>query len=400
MTRPDEVAARRPDVLVVGAGPAGSATAGLLAGRGWTVVLVDRARFPRPKPCGECLNPGAVAALGRLGLLESVLALQPARLGGWVIRSNRGEPAIGRFRSPTEFGLGLRRMDLDVALLRAARQRGATVRTGLRVVDVSRPAGGRVGVLVRESGRDGVQTWRPRLVVGADGLRSVVARSLGSVRRRPRLRKVSLTCHLRATTGPTDHGTLLLSDEGTVGLAPLDRNGELWNATVVVDPTRFGRALAADAMAVFRSCLAAAGPPWTDAEVVDGPWASGPFDWPSRSATGPGVLLVGDAAGYYDPLTGQGIYRALRSAEWAAEAADAHLAGRPGALAAYRGRLKDLVPGRWLQHGVERVVSRPWLREPAVRILARRSAAADGLVRVTGDIEPVRSLLSPGLWLG
>jgi 2-polyprenyl-6-methoxyphenol hydroxylase-like FAD-dependent oxidoreductase len=392
---PKTVSARQPDVLVVGGGPAGSVSAGLLASQGWNVLLVDRARFPRPKPCGECLNPGAVEALRRLGLLETVLALQPARLGGWVIRSTRGERVVGRFGRGIEGGLGLRRLDMDAALLGVARQRGATVRTGLRVVDVS-PGGGRVEVRARESGRDGLRTWRPRLVIGADGLRSVVARSVGAVRRRPRLRKVSLTCHVRASPRPADHGTLLLSDEGTVGLAPLDGSGRIWNATVVVDPAGFGRALAADPMAVFRERIASAGAPWAEAEVVDGPWTSGPFDWPCRSVTGPGVLLVGDAAGYYDPLTGQGIYRALRSAEWAAEAADAHLAGRPGALATYRDRMRAFVPGRRLQHGVERVMSRRWLREPALRLLARRPAVADRLIRVTGDVEPVGSLVSPG----
>ena len=388
------------DVLVVGGGPAGSITAGLLARRGRNVLLVDRALFPRPKACGECLNPGAVGALRRLGLLETVLALRPARLGGWVIRSSGGERALARFGPEAEWGLSLRRLDLDTALLGAARQRGAAVLTGVRVEGVASPAGGRVEVLARESGGGDLRTWRPRLVVGADGMRSVVARSIGSVRRRPRLRKVSLTCHVRTSPGAVDHGTLMLSDGGTVGLAPLDGSGELWNVTVVVDPARFGRALAADRMAVFRARLATAGARWAGADVVDGPWASGPFDWPCRSTVGPGVLLVGDAAGYYDPLTGQGIYRALRSAEWAAEAADAHLADRPGALAAYRARMKAFVPGRRLQHGVERVVSRRWLRERAIGLLSRKATVANRLVRVTGDVEPVRSLISPGLWLG
>src|SRR5207302_1243084 len=83
-------------LVIVGGGPAGSAMARLLAQRGRSVTVVDRAAFPRAKPCGECLNPGAVAALERLGLLGSVLALGPARLDGWRVESG-GHVAVGTF---------------------------------------------------------------------------------------------------------------------------------------------------------------------------------------------------------------------------------------------------------------------------------------------------------------
>ncbi|HLN62756.1 MAG TPA: FAD-dependent monooxygenase, partial [Symbiobacteriaceae bacterium] len=75
-----------PDLLIVGAGPAGAALGGLLAARGWAVEIVEAARFPRPKPCGECLNPGAVAALHRLGLWEAAAPLEPMGLSGWRMR--------------------------------------------------------------------------------------------------------------------------------------------------------------------------------------------------------------------------------------------------------------------------------------------------------------------------
>jgi flavin-dependent dehydrogenase len=114
-------------------------------------------------------------------------------------------------------------------------------------------------------------------------------------------------------------------------------------------------------------------------------------------------VLVGDAAGYFDPFTGQGIYRALRSAELACEAVDTTLRS-PSAgwreLRSYGRTLAvELRGGRWLQRVVEVIMARPRLRGPVVDLLAR-GGALDDVIRVTGDAAPVSSLLRPGLWTG
>ncbi len=388
------------EVVVVGGGPAGSTTAGLLAAAGWRVSLIDRAVFPRPKPCGECLNPGAVAALRQLDLLSVVEPLDPVELRGWSLRTN-GSRAEARF-GQGESGLALRRLDLDHALLEEARHRGARLGLGVRVETVL-PARRHEPPALTARRPDGTRVeLRPRLVVGADGLRSVVARAVGSVSRRPRLRKVSLTCHVQ---GPSDAGlgVLELDGSGTLGLAPLRRRDGIWNATVVVRSDRFGRALAHDATGVFLDRLCRSSVPWVrDARLVGGPWTSGPFDWPVGHASAPGILLVGDAAGYFDPLTGQGIYRALRTAELAARAADRLLSGAvtpAQALRWYQQQVDTAIrPGRRLQRVVESVISRRRPRTAAIRLLRRRPRLANGLIRVTGDVAPVRSLMNPRLW--
>lgn len=399
-----------PDVLVVGGGPAGSTVAGLLAGAGRRVLVVDRARFPRPKPCGECLNPGAVEALERLGLLERVQALAPAKLRGWRLRGSGVEAAAGFGGAVT--AMGIARDVLDAALLEAARDRGADVLEETRVerVEAARRGGSPVVHLCDADG--GRHTLQPGVVVGADGLRSVVSRSLGLVRRTPRLRKVSLTFHVRRSPafGPDDaragrgnagEGVLDTRDGITLGTAPIRADGTLWNATVVADARRHGRQVATDPEGFFRRVAAHRG--LALGEITGGPWASGPFDWPLRRCWAPGVVLVGDAAGYYDPFTGQGIYRALRSAELAAEAV-ARVLEQPSRdwapLAAYSVTWRrETRPSVWVQRAVEAVLAHAALARPVLRRL-RASGGLARVIRVTGDVAAPVTLLNPAVWLG
>jgi len=131
---------------------------------------------------------------------------------------------------------------------------------------------------------------------------------------------------------------------------------------------------------------------------------TGPFDRPVRRPWAPGAVLVGDAAGYYDPFTGQGIHQALFSARLAAEAVEEALADRalePAALTCYARRLaRDLIPKRGLQRLIEHVVSRPKLMSRFVRVLAAGDGELGGrLLRATGDVAHPATLLAPDVWL-
>jgi geranylgeranyl reductase family protein len=402
------------DVLVVGGGPAGSATALLLARAGRDVLLLDRARFPRAKACGECLSPGARTALARLGLDSVVQALEPARLLGWDLGTPGGPVHAARFPGEVGPGWGVDRARLDAALLQEARAAGARVREGARVTEV-RPAATRNGDrtapgrdeahglagtrLARATLADGSALHAP-VLVGADGLRSVVARSLGAVERSPRLRKASLSIHVEEVEAEPDRGRLLLDGRLTLGLAPLDAEGRRWTLTAVVPSSRSG-ALPRSGADLVR-LAAGRMPELRRARTVSTPLGSGPFDWPVRRPVHDGVVLVGDAAGYFDPLTGQGIYRALRSAEIAAPAIDAALEdGRTSreALGSYRRELTAAFrAGRWLQRLIEAALGRPGLLERVLERLERTGSLAD-LVAVTGDARPATSLLRPDLLL-
>jgi flavin-dependent dehydrogenase len=380
------------DVVVVGGGPAGSAIATRLAGAGLDVLLVDRAEFPRRKPCGECVNPAAVDALRRLGALDAVLAAGPAPLAGWSIGGAAGFD--GRFPAGHR-GFALPRAVLDAILLDHARAAGVEVRTGVQVRDLLRDGGRVAGV--HALGPDGDPlAFHARLVVGADGLRSVVLRRLGLLKRGPRLRKLALTAHVRGVGVVAHTGELRVRGGECVGVA--DVGDGTANVTVVV-PGEHAVEVGGAADAFFDEALRRFG---IDAERVDEVLATGPFDWPVRRAVADAALLVGDAAGYYDPFTGQGIYRALRGAEIAAETAVDALRGgsvTEASLLPYeKARRRAFGPGERVQRVVEAVVSRPRLLGAVANRFRRRPALADAVIRVTGDVAPVRSLLAPGLW--
>ena len=375
------------DAIVVGGGPAGSTSAALLAADGWRVLLLDRARFPRRKPCAECINPAGVAALRRLGVLDRVMAAAPAMLHGWRLLSDGGPSFLGCFPAGVH-GIALPRETLDGILLDHARAAGAEVRTGVKVTGLLRD-GGRVRGVVANG-----EEIAARVVVGADGLRSIVLRRLGLLARSPRLRKLALTAHVRGIGHMGGCGRVQARGAGCVGVAEV--GGGLANVTVVV-PAAQAHQARGDTNAYFDAALRECG--FAGATRTEDVLATGPFDWPVRRAIADGALLVGDAAGYYDPFTGQGIYRALRGAELAAETIGAALrAGDTSAAALMpyeRARRRAFGPGERFQHVVEAFVSRPRLFRAVAGRLARRPALADAMVQVTGDVRPAGWVLRP-----
>lgn len=381
------------DVIVAGAGPAGSATALLLARAGARVALVERAAFPRPKACAEYLSPGTVAALDRLGLLPTVVP-SAVRLTGMRVVSPAGSSFTGRFGSAA--GLALPRSTFDAILAEAA------VRAGARLQEraiVESYAIAPTGVIVQVRDGNGRNAVRARLLVGADGLRSRIARQLAVARRRGP-RRVALVAHVEGVPGVRDVGEIHVTRGGYVGLAPV--GGGVTNVAAVMSvaglPAGGGTE---ERLTAFLRRL-----PDVQARVSAGrtlgpPLAAGPFGRYTVRATGDAVALVGDAADFYDPLTGEGVFAALRGAELLVPHALASLeADAPNAhhLAGYDRARKREFGGKWmLERLIGAVVSRPaWLDHVATR-LARRQGTADLLVRAAGQLVPAAHLLRPSV---
>src|SRR6185312_5524296 len=201
-------------VLVVGGGPAGSSTACHLARRGIEVAVVDRARFPRDKPCAEYLSPEASRLLDAMGVLGECERAGAAQLAGMVVRAPNGALLRGDFAAAHGFrgfrdrGLALRRPVLDALLLERARAEGARVVEEERVTGLVRDARGAVVGIETLDANGQAGERRAAIVVGADGLRSVVARRLGLSRARRRPKRVAMIAHYRGVAGMGAYGEM------------------------------------------------------------------------------------------------------------------------------------------------------------------------------------------------
>jgi len=320
----------RPDVAVVGAGPAGSWTAYCLARRGAKVLLIDPSH-PREKPCGG-------------GVTSRALALVAAAVSGFdlparVIRTARFVDSI-RQRSacvaldvpavefPPDLVVASRR-DFDAALLAAAREAGAEF-VPARVSDVAAANDGfRVNF--------GDETRFARYVVGADGANSLVRRRTAAPFTRDQL---------SIATGWFAHGTT--SDEIVIELVA-DPPGYIWSFP---RPNHLAIGICAELSAgvgatQLREHLAA----WIRATAIARDARLQPYSWPIPSLShtdlteltvsgAPGWFLVGDAAGLVDPITREGIYFALLSGEWAA---DSIASGRPYMCDLYEDRVRERI---------------------------------------------------------
>jgi len=377
-------------VLVVGAGPAGSAAAAALAAGGRDVLLVEARAHPRPKACAEYASPRIAEELRRLGMEDA--AWRPDALPLRGMRVIRGDDAVDvRYHDArgSRTAWGLDRQVFDAALASHAVGAGVQLREHATLEQVDTTGGRVAGARLRTP--DGPVTVRCRVLIGADGARSSVARLLGLERPVRAPRRMGMVAHYEAVTDLADHGEMHVGPGFYVGLAPLRGNRLNVGMALPLGPSsrqparrRFEAAIAgipavAERLAGRRRLTPIRG--------------ASPIGHRVARAAGPGWMLIGDAAGFIDPFTGEGIYRALRSARAAAEALDAgddgaaerYLALRRSAFAA-----KDALT--WVVQGM---LAAPPVMGYSLRRLATRPGAADLLGSALGDCRPASDALSP-----
>lgn len=339
------------DVIVVGAGPAGSIAALVLARAGARVWLLEREEMPRPKLCGDTLNPGAVATLAGLGLTGGPLD-EAVRLGGMVV-SGPSVEVRGAYRSG-QVALAISRAQLDLWLAEAAVAAGARLECGVRVRGlVWRGPGVVAGVEI--TGADGRVIRMPaHLTIAADGRRSALARAAGLNRYPAEPRRWAFGLYATDVDGMASMGEMHVRPRHYIGLAPL--GGGVTNVCVVTGPRPAGRT----PLEVMRGALDC-DPALRDRtrawRPIGPPQVLGPLAVDASAAGVPGLLLAGDAAGFVDPMTGDGIHLAIRGGVLAAMAAlEGLIAGdmshAPGRLRARRAHSlgAKLRFNRWMRH--------------------------------------------------
>ncbi len=389
---------------MIGGGLAGAAIAARLGALGHEVVVLERMPAWRWRAAGVFASPAAADALRRLGLdpatvgavTQPIPAMRVETRGGAWFRLTYGAdggPAAGGRAT----AIGFDRSRLDPALLELARRAGADVRPGWSAISVDASEGTMVA-----NGPDGAPIkLRARVIVGADGLHSLVARSTGVARPARLGPRLGLTWHQPdPQPDPGRDARMHLLQDGYVGVAPVP--GGRVNVGIVLGRTWHAGVARRGSRSIAESIVAAVPPTSND----PGGWRAGPASdalvgaWPLghrvERRSGRGWLLVGDAAGFLDPFTGEGIHRALVSAELGAAAIHARSRGRAGAFEAYERMMerrflaKDIVS--WI---VQAFLARPVAFEYAARRIAARADVRATLGLVMGDLVGAGRALDP-----
>ena len=395
------------DVAISGAGPAGSALAATLVRRGFRVLLVDRAAFPRDKACGEYTSPETELLLGRVGVMSELEQGGTRHLRSMHVISPAGRRFSLDYSQPGEEPgwrvLATPRRVLDAVLLANARACGAIVWERVKVEALTIRDGKPGGLVLRE--RDGsVKEVRARLIIGADGVHSAVVRSLGLSAPLRWPQNLGLVAHYEGHQGLEEHGEMHVSPHGYAGLAPLA--GGLLNVGLVMPLKRAklsGHLPAAERFERFAGSFPGVAAILGGSRRVSSIRGVGPIGARVRRTSGAGYLLVGDAAGFFDPFTGEGVHRALRGAELAAEvAADALERDdfTAASLARYsRLRQAEFGPKEWVCRLVQLFVGLPPAMDYVAARLAARTWPRQVLTGVLGDYADPRLALSPAyLW--
>ena len=372
------------DVAIIGAGPAGSAAAISLARRGYSVALMDKEQFPREKLCGDFINPSNWPILDELGVRGELLLRAHETVTAFRLTSYRGgdvETPMPSINGAPTFGLGLRRFYFDQIMLNKAEGEGVTTFQASRVKRLQRqPAGWRIEFSRRES----VEDLQATILIGADGRNSWVAHHLGMARgMEHRRRAVGFQLRLKCRTGLNGKVEIHLFAGGYAGLLGLG-DGTI-NLCLAAEKRRLSDRDPLDSL--IESQLP--GNPYLkeilqQSERIGEARSTYPVYFPPRRAYDDGILLIGDAARVNEPVTGEGVYFALRSGLIAAATIDEafrrqDFSARP--LSAYARRCeREFRLRRSLNVLIRFLMYRPALATAFIRMSGNRGGMLESLV--------------------
>ncbi|MDQ3281164.1 MAG: FAD-dependent oxidoreductase [Acidobacteriota bacterium] len=351
------------DVIVIGGGPAGSTTATLLAQQGLSVTLLERERFPRFQ-IGESLLPYNNDLFNRLGVTDEIAESECVPKYGAYFVTADGQTGYSfrfdqRLQDPYRRSFQVKRAEFDHLLLRNAEKQGVVVRqeTGVATIDLSDPNVATVRTVHGE-------TLEARFVVDGSGHGSVVGSKVGDRGEVESLKKIAFFAHYRNV--PRAEG----KDGGSTIIVVL-KNAWFWLIPVTQDVMSVGLVVDREH---FRQCglqpeellnQTIAASPWVaermkNAERVTQVYARKDFSFRMRNIAGSNYVLVGDAAGFLDPIFSTGVFMAMKSADLAASAVLERL--RTGSMRALNDYQREISRGfdKYLRF-IERFYDREFL---------------------------------------
>ena len=324
------------DVIVIGGGPAGSTAATLLARRGYSVLLLEREKFPRFQ-IGESLLPYNNDLFQRLGVVEKLQnPVARTKHGAFFVTGDGAVSHTFRFgrHLPKKYASSyqVRRAEFDEMLLRHAQASGVEVREQTSVVEVDASDESRVRVGVRD--RDGKrESLDARFLVDASGHAAVLGRHLNAIDEEPALRKIAIFAHytgVSTTPEAIDAGNtdIVMLPDCWFWMIPLS-DGTMSVGLVVDRDTLKSSGLAPEEMLermIGRT-------PYVQKRMAQAVRTSQvyvrkDFSYRMKEVVGKNWALIGDAAGFFDPIFSTGVFMAMKSADLAAEAIDLRLRTR------------------------------------------------------------------------
>ncbi len=388
------------DAIVIGAGPAGTATAIFLKQKGHRVLLLDQARFPRDKVCGEFISPAADPVLKDLGVWSSILDSNPVRLSGVYLSAyNKRELGIPYPSVPGSWenvsSLSLPRKCLDTILARQVTDLGIDFFQGYKVDDLVFSNGNVTGVKGWDDNKTKFET-HAKVVIDAGGRNSISLRRLNLIKKTRKSQKIAMAAHWSHVHLPKNLCYMHISHPGYTGISQVGEG--LANIVLVVDSKDIDKQSVPDyyQSTVLGNSLRAE--LLKTGSMMESPRTIASLGFEVKPVPCGGLVLVGDAMGFIDPFTGEGIYLALRSAQLASQTVDESIKtgklDKTGLDSYFLKRENEFRKKFQLSKILQVLIYNPVLCDHVLRVLTKNPYLAKTLVGVIGDYIPADRVIS------
>jgi len=398
------------DLIIVGAGPSGATAAIYAKLHGLKTLLLDKQKFPRDKICGDALSGKSVGVLRDLELLDEVQNLP----GAYIQSVTFSSPAHEMFNIDLKQtslknvpkGFVIRREIFDEFMFSKAKNAADTVVENFTVTDLILENETVIGVKGKSESSDEIVEYHGKIVMGADGYNSIVARTLGLYEHDPKHWVVALRCYYKDIKGLTDQIELHYVDEVVPGyfwIFPMEEN----YANVGIGMLhQYIKQNKVDLKSAMEKAISS---PYFKDRFADATPMEKPVGWnlpvgsKRRKNFGNGIMLLGDAAGLIDPFTGEGIGNAMYSARIAVEIAKDAIANNDVSekrLSGYFERLwNDIGNELKVSHKLQKIGRYRFLLNFVIRKAARNKNISNIIAGMLANEIPRKQLANPLFYL-